>query len=103
MTTIRANLDLDAPAIENGGEWPKCPTCHRYIGQRRCQYCGKRYRTPHGLEAHERVCYRNPKRECPTCGGTGKVLILSGDLGCHDCAEAKRRQAGLDDKEDEWI
>ncbi|MEW6016448.1 MAG: hypothetical protein AB1760_00075 [Pseudomonadota bacterium] len=73
------------------------------LGYRQCRYCGEWYRMPRKLEAHERICYLNPKRECPVCGGEGKIVtryhdgryVKSVERDCPDCAKAKQYQAGL--------
>ena len=46
----------------------RCPECERYIGDVRCRYCGKRYRTPRGLFGHEAHCFGNPNGTCKHYG-----------------------------------
>lgn len=85
----------------NGRTWKKCGCCSRHIGWQRCKFCDKKYRTPKGLEAHEKICYRNPERECPLCHGAGVLREYSeggmyAEDYCPACEKAKARQA------DDW-
>jgi len=36
----------------------------------RCDFCA-RTSTRAAMEAHERMCWRNPDRHCPSCNNTG--------------------------------
>jgi hypothetical protein len=78
-------------------DWEKCECCGRYVGTKPCRYCGKRYKTPWGLENHEKICFRNPQRQCPTCGGRGFLEEIEFGYGvhrwpCHHCELAKALQ-----------
>jgi hypothetical protein len=42
----------------------RCPECKRLSKPIRCRYCGKQYKSPAGLFAHEDRCVSNPLGFC---------------------------------------
>ena len=49
------------------------------IQKYKCDFC-KRRSTKSSMEAHEKICFRNPKRFCELCKNTGEVIEdINGD------------------------
>jgi hypothetical protein len=76
----------------NGRQWKWCESCKRYENTHRCKYCQKKYKTPKGIDDHERICFLNPDRQCDTCKGEGGYFHYSDWVDCPACAEAEKRR-----------
>ena len=63
----------------------------RMIQEYRCDYCNKKYRMKTACEKHERVCYKNPNRDCNMCEGNGTISEYQGEIDCYACKTAAER------------
>lgn len=49
-----------------------------------CDFCS-RVSTEEAMAKHERICWRNPNRYCPTCKNTDRVVDEFGSFPCPFC------------------
>lgn len=73
----------------------------------KCDFC-KRRSTKTAMENHEKICFRNPNRVCPTCKNDPRgVLVMNGeDYGGSDyyepCYFCSQRDSEKEKKIDEY-
>lgn len=68
----------------------------RTIQEYKCDFCYKNTRRKQTMVRHERICFKNPNRECETCQNSGFIEIFDsyyghgmGEKSCASCEEAK--------------